>query len=90
MTRRPDTRLTWLTCAVDGVDHAITDEAFARARGDGRYPALCEATVWAASLASPPAGRCPTCESALAGSPDRTGERSAARSWPRRGSRSGA
>lgn len=63
MSRRGDARLTWLTCAVDRVDHAITDEDLVR--GSGSYRALCGATVWAASLASPPAGRCGTCDENL-------------------------
>lgn len=59
----------WLTCAVDGADHAVSDAAFLAAQGgDGRFEALCEATVWASSLSSPPASRCPSCCSA-AGEP---------------------
>jgi hypothetical protein len=61
--RRPGAgRPLWLTCAVDGADHAVSDAAFLAAQGgDGRYEALCEATVWASSLAAPPASRCPSC-----------------------------
>ena len=63
--RRPGTRTLWLTCAVDGADHAVSDAAFLAAQGgDGRYEALCRATVWASSLAAPPAGRCPSCATA--------------------------
>jgi hypothetical protein len=59
----------WLTCAVDGADHAVSDAAFVAAQGgDGRYEALCHATVWASSLAAPPASRCTTCADA-AGEP---------------------
>jgi len=63
---RPGTgRPLWLTCAVDGTDHAVSDAAFLTAQdGDGRYEALCRATVWASSLAAPPASRCPSCAAA--------------------------
>jgi hypothetical protein len=55
----------WLTCAVDGADHAVSDGAFMAAQGgDGRYEALCHATVWASSLAAPPASRCASCAAA--------------------------
>ena len=68
--RRPGGgRPLWLTCAVDGADHAVSDAAFLVAQGgDGRYEALCRATVWASSLAAPPASRCPSC-AAAAGEP---------------------
>lgn len=67
----------WLTCAVDGADHAVSDAAFLAAQGgDGRFEAMCHATVWASSLSAPPASRCETCESAAgeaAASTDRRG-----------------
>lgn len=56
----------WLTCAIDGADHAVSDAAFLAAQGgDGRYQALCHATVWAGSLAAPPASRCASCAAAV-------------------------
>ncbi|GAA4812599.1 hypothetical protein GCM10023200_57980 [Actinomycetospora chlora] len=76
----------WLTCAVDGTDHAVSDAAFVAAQGgDGRYEALCRATVWAGSLASPPASRCTVC-AAAAGEPlppSRPGDRRAGGLWAR-------
>jgi len=82
--RGPDARLMWLTCAVDGADHAVTDAAFVAAQGgDGRYEALCRATVWASSLAAPPAGRCPTCASRSGESVPTDPDRRAARLWSR-------
>lgn len=69
MKRPGGGRLMWLTCAVDGADHAVSDAAFLAAQGgDGRFEALCRATVWASSLAAPPATRCTACASA-AGEP---------------------
>lgn len=69
MRRTGPGRPLWLTCAVDGADHAVSDAAFLAAQGgDGRYEALCRATVWASSLAAPPASRCPSC-AAAAGEP---------------------
>ena len=74
MRRTGPGRPLWLTCAVDGADHAVSDAAFLAAQGgDGRYDALCRATVWASSLAAPPASRCPSCATA-AGEPEGEGE----------------
>jgi hypothetical protein len=75
VTRPTPGRPLWLTCAVDGTDHAVSDAAFLAAQGgDGRYEALCRATVWASSLAAPPASRCPSC-AAAAGEGPGTGDR---------------
>jgi hypothetical protein len=76
----------WLTCAVDGTDHAVSDAAFLAAQGgDGRYEALCRATVWASSLAAPPAGRCAACTTAAGpdGADRRPGDRRPGRRWAR-------
>jgi hypothetical protein len=76
----------WLTCAVDGTDHAVSDAAFLAAQGgDGRYEALCRATVWASSLAAPPAGRCAACTAAVGpdGADRRSGDRRPGRLWAR-------
>ena len=80
-----DGRLMWLTCARDGLDHAVSDAAFVAAQGgDGRYLALCRATVWASSLAAPPASRCPACAAAAGEQGGRPGDRRSARLWQRR------
>ena len=76
-------RLLWLTCAVDGVDHAITDSAFLAAQGQGHYLALCRSTVWASSLASPPAGRCRSCAAAADEPAPPASDRSTGRLWQR-------
>jgi hypothetical protein len=80
-------RPLWLTCAVDGADHAVSDAAFLAAQGgDGRYEALCRATVWASSLAAPPASRCPSCAEAAGeptGDDDRRQRRVRSRFVPR-------
>lgn len=84
--RRAASRVMWLTCALDGADHAVSDAAFVAAQGgDGRYEALCHATVWASSLAAPPASRCASCATA-AGEPapqGRTDERRTGSRWSR-------
>ena len=59
-----DGRAHWLTCAVDGRDHAVLTHD----PETGAHRAACGRTVWAGSLASPPAARCPECSVA-------TGER---------------
>lgn len=82
--RRPGKRNLWLTCAVDGADHAVSDAAFLAAQGgDGRYEALCRATVWASSLAAPPAGRCPSCASEAGESSPAASDRRATSLWSR-------
>ncbi len=82
--RRPGTRPLWLTCAVDGADHAVSDAAFLAAQGgDGRYEALCRATVTATSLAAPPAGRCPSCATAAGEPAVVTPDRRTGRLWSR-------
>ncbi|HSK58875.1 MAG TPA: hypothetical protein VK935_07475 [Actinomycetospora sp.] len=64
----------------------MSDAAFLAAQGgDGRYEALCRATVWASSLTAPPASRCPSCAEA-AGEPvgdDRRQRRVLSRFVPR-------
>lgn len=93
MRRSGVPRLMWLTCAVDGTDHAVSDAAFVAAQGgDGRYEALCHATVWASSLAAPPASRCARCAAAAgeATPGDRTGDRRSGGLWSRLVSRASA
>jgi hypothetical protein len=50
-------RANWLTCALDGRDHAVVDHDPV----SGAHLSACAKTVWASSLASPPAARCPDC-----------------------------
>lgn len=61
-------RAHWLTCAVDQRDHAV----LAHDPESGAHRAACGRTVWACSLASPPAARCPECSVATG---DRTPDR---------------
>ena len=58
---RPAVRLQWLTCALDGRDHAVVDHD----PDSGAHLSACAKTVWASSLASPPAARCPDCREAV-------------------------
>ena len=58
---RPAARMQWLTCAVDGRDHAVVDHD----PDSGAHLSACAKTVWASSLASPPAARCPDCRDAV-------------------------
>ncbi|MDL5154396.1 hypothetical protein [Actinomycetospora termitidis] len=53
----PVDRAHWLTCALDGRDHAVVEAD----PHSGAHLAACARTVWASSLASPPASRCPDC-----------------------------
>ena len=49
-----------------GIEHRVTDEAFAAGRrAGGRYIALCGAQVVPASLTAPARFQCPACERGL-------------------------
>jgi hypothetical protein len=54
-------RALWLTCALDGRDHVVVEADPA----SGAHLSACAKTVWASSLASPPATRCPDCRAAV-------------------------
>lgn len=56
-----DLRAHWLTCALDGRDHAVVDHD----PDSGAHLSACAKTVWASSLASPPAARCFDCRQAV-------------------------
>lgn len=68
---RPDvaagTYVTWHRSEVDGLDHAVTDEAFARGRDDdlGRYEGLCGHVVLPFSMLVPPGRPCDRCKAYL-------------------------
>jgi hypothetical protein len=52
---------------VDGITHLVTDEAMAAGRRYGRYNAVCDGHVLAASLTMPESGRCRACRRWRAG-----------------------
>jgi hypothetical protein len=54
-------RAHWITCALDHRDHVVVDHDPV----SGAHLSACARTVWASSLASPPATRCPDCLSAV-------------------------
>ena len=62
-------RSTRMTCATDGRDHLISDQATVAGRtaGQGQYVAICGHLVVAASMVSPPGPSCLDCETALRG-----------------------
>lgn len=56
--------VSWHRSERDGIDHAVTDEEFARGRRDnthGRYEALCGHVVLTGSMLLSPGRLCPTC-----------------------------
>jgi hypothetical protein len=57
----------WVTCVVDGLDHAVTDEDMCAGmtEGLGRYAALCDDEVTPAALTAPPGRTCPRCATVL-------------------------
>lgn len=59
--------LTWVICAPEFAEHAVTDDAFALGRtvGRGLYEALCGRLVAPASMLSEPLSRCPVCTRVL-------------------------
>lgn len=58
-------RVVWVTCALDGADHAVTDDRMAAgiSSDTGLYEALCGARFAAAPMVYPP---CPLCRTCLA------------------------
>lgn len=52
---------------VGGTAHLVTTEAMAAGRRVGRYTAVCDAQVIAASLTEPESGRCRACRRWRAG-----------------------
>lgn len=60
--------ISWMTCAEDRSEHAVTDEAFAagRERNLGIYQAVCGHQVSPTPMACPPGPRCRACVGAIA------------------------
>ena len=54
-------KLTWMTCAVDRLEHAVTDEEFAAGRQRGCYRAVCGHSVMVRAMVSGPGRRCEEC-----------------------------
>lgn len=53
--------LTWMTCASDKLEHAITDEEFAAGSDHGLYRAVCGHLVAVQPMISAPGRRCVGC-----------------------------
>lgn len=63
----PTTWMVWVTCAVDGIDHAVTDENMSTGvnAGRGHYTAVCGDSVVPAALTAPPGQACSRCAAVL-------------------------
>jgi hypothetical protein len=61
--RGPQVRTSSFTCAVDGLDHAVSDDAAASglAARQGIYTAVCGHQVHVSALASSAGPACPRC-----------------------------
>ncbi len=59
--------VTWFTCGLQNIDHAISEDDVATgiSLGSGQYTAMCGATVSVASMVCPPGRRCPSCIAAV-------------------------
>jgi len=55
--------VVWMTCVVDGREHAVTDDRACAGveRGLGTYDAVCNRTVAPQSMTAAPGPRCPAC-----------------------------
>ena len=62
-------RSTRITCAVDGRDHLINEQATAAglSAGHGEYVAACGHLVVAVPMVNPPGPSCAVCETAVRG-----------------------
>lgn len=60
------TRIWWLLSTADGLDHGVSEAAFAAgiAEGTGEYLAISGEVLTAAALTAPPGRRCPSCVAA--------------------------
>lgn len=60
---RPKLWISWMTCGVDGWEHAVTDEqAVAGLQlGRGIYGAVCGRTISPQAMTGPPGRRCAHC-----------------------------
>jgi hypothetical protein len=61
--------MIWMTCLLDGWEHAVTDEQMAEGAPRGRYLSVCGRLVTPGSLFSPPGRRCRTCHATLTPAP---------------------
>lgn len=52
---------TWMTCCIDGLEHAITDNDLTTGQQRGIYGAVCGHRVASRALICPPGRRCPIC-----------------------------
>jgi hypothetical protein len=57
----------WVTCVVDGADHAVSDADMSAglAAGQGQYRAICGDEVVSAALTAPPGRGCVRCVAIL-------------------------
>jgi hypothetical protein len=51
----------WITCALDDLDHQISDAELARGSARGSYLAVCGHVVFATSMTASPGRRCLAC-----------------------------
>jgi hypothetical protein len=58
--------MLWMTCALDGREHAVADEQVCAGADRGRYLALCGRLIAPSALTCPPGRRCLTCHVHLA------------------------
>jgi hypothetical protein len=60
---RPELWISWMTCGMDGQEHAVTDEqAVAGLKlGRGVYDAVCGWTISPLAMTGPPGRRCAHC-----------------------------
>jgi hypothetical protein len=78
--------VVWMTCVLDGREHAVREEEFAAGTAHGRYRAACQRLLAPRALTAPPGTRCLICAATIR--EHNRGERSGRhatrrRRWPR-------
>ncbi len=60
---RPELWISWMTCGMDGQEHAVTDEqaVVGLKLGRGIYDAVCGGTISPQAMTGPPGRRCVHC-----------------------------
>lgn len=58
--------MIWMTCLLDGKEHAVADREVVAGRERGRYLGVCGKLVTPGALSCPPGRRCLVCHATLA------------------------
>jgi hypothetical protein len=61
-----------MTCALDGLEHAVREDKFTEGTRHGRYRSVCERLLAPRALTAPPGALCDECAATVNHRPDTT------------------